>query len=285
MSLLCKLPCMITRILCVFCSLWLLPLQATITPIDTLEPFEQALVNLNTEDLVLFDVDNVLLVPDDALFRPVGEVFLKKFIASMGGLYENFSFEERWGRILEAMTVSLVDERMPFVVRALQERGIPTLAFTACWTGPLGPVSNCADWRIEQLRKLGFSFESMFPHLVGWQVLEGAHPVHRPTFKSGVLFSPRRPKGQTLKEFLEAVAWTPRSIVMLDDREDFLKTVEIALQELGIEFRGFQYLAVHHLPCTFDERIAAIQLNHLMEHDEWLSDSVLINNRECATIR
>lgn len=277
---------MIARLLFVLTALCLLSgkLQGTITQIENLERFEQTVANLGTCDLVLFDVDSVLLVPDDAILRPVGKPFLKKLIAMLES-NANYSKEDLWGRVLAGMTVSLVDERMPSVVRALQQRDIPTIAFTACWSGKLGPLQSCADWRIGQLRELGFDFSRAFSHVGFWQHSHGTASDHPPTFKSGVLFSPHQPKGDTLQHFLKAAAWMPKCIVFIDDREDYLKSVEAAAKDLGIEFQGFHYTAVLHLPCTFDERIADIQLRHLVEQGEWLSDSVLINNSEFGIVK
>lgn len=255
------------RYLCMLVTIWVIsgPLTASITEITDLQPFEQAIADFGSEDLILSDVDNVLIVPNDIILRPPGKQFFKDFLTK--------PFDDQlWGYLMQNMTVSLVDERMPEIVRQVQQGGVPMLALTASWSGPLGPVASAADWRIENLKDMGYDFSAAFAEFGEWQHENAKLPDHPLTFKQGILFSPRQPKGKTLTLFLQALGWQPKRIVFIDDRLDFLQSVEAAAMDLGIAFQGFHYTAVYQLPGCFDAQIAEQQLRHLVEHKEWLND-------------
>jgi hypothetical protein len=96
---------------------------------------------------------------------------------------------------------------------------------------------------------------------------------HPPLFKSGILFSSTHPKGDILRQFLDAIRWYPSHVVLIDDRIESLESVESALNAMRIPFTGYHYLAVEKLPINLDHEVAEYQFRHLEEQEIWLSDA------------
>lgn len=64
----------------------------------------------------------------------------------------------------------------------------------------------------------------------------------------------------------------PAHIIFIDDKTDSLKTVEEAVQKMGIPFTGYAYSRTAKDHADFDPMIAHIQLDWLITYQEILSD-------------
>lgn len=250
--------------LCLFCSL-----SADIIHIDDLKDAEQELLQLDQDALVLFDVDYTLLIPNDTILRPCGQELVKRLKSE---IVEKDLDEYLHSQVLLQAKSSLVDEASPLLIRHLQERGIRTIALTAAPAGKWGVIESMADWRINELKEFHFDFSSAFPSVHFLEFPKKSDKEFHPVFKSGVLFSSKHPKGDVLKQFLDAMEWYPTKVLFIDDRIAYLLSVEKVVNEMGIDFTGFHYTAAEILPDKVDEKLAEFQFRYLAEHGEWLSD-------------
>ena len=198
-----------------------------------------------TEDvLCLFDLDMTLTQPDHpAAYIPN----LKKHL----DIYR--SIQARYPKLDTCLTFCfnfllpqrLTDSDIPSVLASLKMK---TIAFTATVTGDfLGTRMEVR--RYEDLKQLGLSFERAFPQS---EVILNACPRYRgyyPTYYKGILFSNSErgntTKGTVLCAFLEAVHYTPKCVVLVDDRPQNHSDVQTALSQafpktkyIGIEFTG-----------------------------------------------
>lgn len=198
-----------------------------------------------TEDvLCLFDLDMTLTQPDHpAAYMPN----LKKHL----DIYR--SIQARYPKLDTCLTFCfnfllpqrLTDSDIPSVLASLKMK---TIAFTATVTGDfLGTRMEVR--RYEDLKQLGLSFERAFPQS---EVILNACPRYRgyyPTYYKGILFSNSErgntTKGTVLCAFLEAVHYTPKCVVLVDDRPQNHSDVQTALSKafpktkyIGIEFTG-----------------------------------------------
>lgn len=87
-----------------------------------------------------------------------------------------------------------------------------------------------------------------------------------------MLCANKQDKGPVFVAFLEAIQWKSRQVIFIDNRLDYLKSVEAALDGTGIEFIGFHYKDVENSPRIVNEHLAKFQLMHLAKTGEWLSD-------------
>lgn len=258
---------------CLWLLFVLLATQAFAIVIETkdLELFKAEIERLDDQALVVFDVDYTLLAPKDAVLGPLGETHLTEFkknvIASSG------DWEILASKVLLNSQDSLIDHEVLDLIEKLKEKKIRTIALTAMPTGDLGLIPSMEDWRIEQLNKLGIRFDWSFPTLppMLFEQFQGGK-YSPPSFKNGVICSSRQPKGKVLLEFLKYAQFTPSKVVFLDDRMDYIESMELELGKQGIPLISFHYLAISSLFDELDEEIAAYQLSHLLQHGEWLSD-------------
>lgn len=251
--------------------------HAHIIPIDNLDFFEKAVEQSNQQSLVLFDVDETLIIPKDLILRPtawnIWNKYAKETIENPAICApEKEGKEYLLGQIFSKIEFEIVDPKVIDIISSLQERRIKTIAFTKMSTGVLGAIPSLEDWRINQLKDHNIDFSLAFPQHSEIKI-EPLEPNGRTSlFKQGVLYSNKQDKGPVLTAFLERIEWKPSKVLFLDNRIDYLQTVETALDGTGIEFIGFHYREMERRPCTVDENIAKYQLEHLAKTGEWLSD-------------
>lgn len=253
-----------------------------------LAPLEEEWERLTSDALVLFDVDFTLLTPRDEILRHAGLKLVRKLIVE---ILENPATLEKYpdgylhSRLLSAAQVSPVDEKFVALIHRLQEREIPAIAFTGAPSGKLGVIESLADHRIEQLKNNGFDFRSAFPDAGMITFPKQPTLEFSPVFKSGVLFASKHPKGEILKQFLDSIQWYPKKIVMVDNSIEKLRSAKQAMDEKGIQFVGFHYVAAEKLPSQLDESLAQFQFEYLAEKGEWLSDEEAKNLLACPCQR
>lgn len=205
---------------------------------------EQTASYLSEDVLCLLDLDMTLTQPDHpAAYIPN----LKKHL----NLYR--AVQARYPKLDTCLTFCfnfllpqrLTDGDIPSVLASLKMKKI---AFTATVTGDFFG-ERMEVRRYEDLKRLGISFEHSFPQK---EILLNACPSYRgyyPTYYKGILFSNSErgttTKGTVLCAFLEAVRYTPKCVVLVDDRPQNHTDVRTALAQIfpeirsiGIEFTG-----------------------------------------------
>lgn len=252
-------------------------LFAEVIQVADLNLLEGEFAHLDAHSLVLFDVDHTLIQPKDAILRKPAEALAQKYIQAILGnpvFAPPNKYAEGYllSKALLQMQFELVDAKTPSLIKKLHQKGIKTIALTAANTGPFGVISSMENWRIQQLRKLGIDFSSAFPRfpLLTFEQYKKNHSL--PLFKDGVLFSINTTKGAILTEFLKKIDWVPRRVVFIDDRLEYIQSVDLALQKMGIQFLGLHYIAAESQAIPVDAKLGEFQFRHLAEHGEWLSD-------------
>lgn len=253
-----------------------LPLNAVIHDVPNLNKFEESLQTLDQHSLVLFDVDETLIVPKDQILNPYMKdlwyQYAKETIHNpeivLPGKYHDSYFIEQ---IFSQMEYEVVDPKVIEIIRSLQCRKIKTIAFTRMFTGAFGPIPSMEDWRLDHLKKHHIDFSNAFPQHQEIQIDVKSTRITS-LFKKGVLCANKQAKGPVLLAFLENLKWKPSKILLIDNRLDYLQSVESSLEGTGIEFIGFYYRDVENRPHDVKEDIARFQLLHLAKTSEWLSD-------------
>lgn len=230
----------------------------TIYSLDEISP-----EGFTSKTLVMFDLDDVLIYPQDAL---------------MQNWRNNWSTEGIRVWTAEEDTIAwmnakfqLMDPAGPKLIDMLNAKGIPAIGFSSFAMDQSGIVESIPQWRDQHLRKLGINFkiekEVVFPGHIGFIP---------PSFERGVLYcgnfykKDKDNKGRILSIFLEWLDWTPELIVCIDDGQKHLDSVQKELDRRGIPFIGFLYIPKNL--DLIDVRVAKLQYETIINEKIWLSD-------------
>jgi hypothetical protein len=244
-------------------------LSAVVIETVDLEAVEQEILQLDEEALVVFDVDYTLLVSNDCVLGPAGEKYRQEFNRKWR---DHSDWERLISKILIKSQSSLVDEKVLSLIETLKKKKIKTMALTAMSTGKIGLIPNAVEWRINQLDSLGVNFDWSFPSLDAVTFHEFKAKGSPPVFKQGVLASSSYPKGEVLIAFLREIGWKPSKVIFVDDRIEYIQSVELELGKKGIPLISFHYLGATSTLLDLDHQLADFQLDYLWQHGEWLSD-------------
>jgi len=227
--------------------------HAQITQVNDMQEVFNALSNADSNTLVIFDVDMVLIQPSDPAFQMAN---MKRFSAISKRIMKEVPADKQM-IFLSLMTVSsdpvLIDNRTPQFINQIIRRGIPTMALTANLTGKFGTIQKMEQWRVDGLRQLGIDFSKTAPCQTSL-LFDNLAPYrgNYSTYLNGVLFvnGTTVSKGEAFLSFLEKSRFFPNRVIFIDDREDNLKSLEAAIQKFDrpIEYQGFHYLGAQKYP-------------------------------------
>jgi hypothetical protein len=258
------------------------PLLAKIESIDCLQQFINAAQELPKDSLVIFDIDRTLLLMEDCILKPGKKSFLTqldKIAAANGYTLNSETRNLLLSKALLATTHALVEPCVVEFIQQLKSRQIKTMALTGGTpTGRLGDIPRMEKWRQSTLQQVGIDFSGAFAAFP--EIRFSQDQVEAPAvFYQGILNASLVPKGKALMAFLQAVSFTPQLVIMLDDQPAALASVESALREKGIDFRGYQYNYVENSlrSCETASCSGEQQILHLLKHQVWLRDSFKTN--------
>lgn len=227
--------------------------HAKITQVNDMKEIFDHFNHTDTKTLVIFDVDMVLLQPSNPAFQMTN---MKRFNSVAKRIMKEIPVEKQMmflSLIAMRSPAVLIDNRTPQLLNQILQRGIPTIALTAHLTGPLGTVSKIEQYRIDELRQLGIDFYKtapcqqtiVFDDLVAYR---GNYPIycHGVLFTNGNAVS----KGKAFSSFLKRTNFSPNKVIFIDDREDNLKSLEMAIQRLdrSIEYQGLHFIGAMQYP-------------------------------------
>jgi hypothetical protein len=233
---------------------------------------EEQIDQLDQNALVVFDVDYTLLVPNDLVLTPGGDNYLYKYLKNHRHLMTREHEDLLVSKAVQQSKVSLVDEHVLSLLEKLKQKNIKTIALTAMPSGPFGIIANGERWRIDQLASIGITLDWAFPE-IGSMVVKGFEGKKTPpVFQEGILFSGKYPKGAVLCAFLKKMRCTPSQILFVDDRINFIHSVDSELEKENIPHTCYHYTTALDQYDYFDQKLADFQLDYLMQEGDWLSD-------------
>ena len=246
--------------------------QVVIKQVDSFDPIIKELKKADADTLVVFDVDDVLLVSKDLCCRPSGRAAESTFLP-------NFEKKIGKGRLDFLFTVmrlqgevKLTDRRLPAIVQDLQNRSIRVIALTTRGYKPLGVVKDEGALRVGELKKLGLDFGHAFPSLKPFLLTIPSPKNTPPLYKEGVIMTDRSPKAETLLSFLKAVNWHPKKIIFIDDKREHVEGMQTLLKANHFNGTLFVYLDKKLAAERADPALAKFQFEYLNKHEKWLSD-------------
>jgi phosphoserine phosphatase len=210
---------------------------------------------VDSETLVLFDVDNTLIEPTSYIGSSTWFSYIVKKTLDRG-----MEFKEVIDRLIpifvelqHIISVKPVEAQTAMVVKKLHKQNIKTMGLTA----RNFILSKRTD---EQLRYVDISLDSntiydgeiIFSEEVG--------------FYRGVLsIEPFGNKGARLFQLFEKINYWPKKVVFVDDTREFLDGVSDMLAEQNIDFTGLRYGATDGQITAFDPARADQELVQAFE--------------------
>jgi hypothetical protein len=103
-------------------------------------------VNSNDADiLVIFDVDEVLIMPKDQILQSPHREYINKLDTFLFASEQES--ENLWSIIFDQRPSIPVDPKMINMMATLQSKGIKVIALTHAMTGKFGYITSMKDWR------------------------------------------------------------------------------------------------------------------------------------------
>ncbi len=240
--------------LTILMALCIFSCHAQITPVNHMEEVFHYFNEADSKTLAIFDVDMVLVQPSDPAFQMAN---MKRFSSISKRIIKEVP-EDKLMMFFSLMTISsdpvlIETTRTPQFLRQLMQMGIPTMALTANLTGEIGPIKSMEKWRVNSLLGLEIDFSKNAPYQNSliFDDLNSYRGNHS-AYLNGILFvnGTMVPKGEAFLSFLEKTKLSPHKIIFIDDREENLKSLEVALQTLDkpIAYQGLHFLGAPRYP-------------------------------------
>lgn len=246
-------------------------LYADIYQSGNLLPIEQAIEEAQDDTLVIFDVVDTLITCDEPLFHSNNKNTFGKVSETFFHNLSKEKVDELMTTILNERKTSLVDAKVLELLEVIRKKHFKMLVLTSCGTGKYGIIEKMEDWRLHQLRSVGFNFEDLSIKDEKWfDSMQGPHGV--PLLKNGVIFSAQIDKSIVLEEVFKVENLSFKKIIYVDDQLQNLKDVQAFCEKKGLDFIGFEYTAVKDRPVQkIDEKLIEIQLNILLNEGQWIT--------------
>lgn len=239
--------------------------QAEILSVETMKDvktkIEEVLKTQKTEDvLVAFDIDITLTQPDHpAVYYPnlkkYGDVY-KKVLSQLTPEQKDLAAT----LTTQIIPQKYVERETPGIVKALQQKGVKTMALTSSLAGEIsGFPKKMIILRRDQLQRMGIDFTNTFKDFskaitfTDFKKYAGGYPM----FYHGILSTNGEgdaSKGDILIAFLTHIdfkyehkahklGYYPKVVFLIDDKRKHLENVETALKtyDPAIQFIGIEY--------------------------------------------
>lgn len=227
--------------------------HAQIQPVNTMKEVIECFKEADRDTLALFDIDMVILQPQDPAFQMAN---MKRYSPVIKKIMQQVPSDKR-DIFLVLMSISsnavLIDRQMSLLLKDLAKRNIAKMALTGNFTGSFAEIENMEDWKIKQLAQLEIDFSQGAPYAD--KIIFSELPSYRhqySTYTNGILFVNGSvcPKGEALVAFLKKTGHSPRKVIFIDDREENLTSVEASLKQYdpSIEFKGLHYTGAKDYP-------------------------------------
>lgn len=230
------------------------------------------LPQLDNKSLVIFDVGEVLLQATSSFFHPKNKPYKERGRAYLKNILGQEEYEKIWSLSFLQEWRELVDHQAPMVIKKIQESGAKVMALSAMRTGTFGLIESMESWRLSRLADVGIDFSLTAPVTDSFVIADAIRDGFAPIFRDGILFTYVHAKGEALDLFLKKIHWQPSIIIFVDDKVHYLTSVQEMAASAKIPFMGFHYMVSHERPFIFDEQLFNFQLNHLIDHKEWVHD-------------
>lgn len=242
-----------------------------------LEPIMSVLKYVDQNSLIIFDVDDVLIIPTpEHDFRHPYRINMLKSISKQ--LTSN-EIEILKSIIFVQREVALLDPDINKLFDLLRSVNAPSVALTAMGTGKFGVIDSLVEIRINELNKFNIGFEQITP-LQGKCIVKDLNNFTKifsdargfPCLDSGIIFTAGIDKGVVLEYILHKYNHYPKTIIFVDDYLPNLESLNQLCIKLAINFHGFYYKAASLVPLPkINEKLETLRFKILAQEYLWLN--------------
>ena len=246
---------------------------AKILTINKLSEILPEIEGSNSSTLLLFDIEDVLItpLPEYDMHHPYRKLLLSQYKKTLSST----QIDEMLSIILKNRKVKFVDSDTLKIFDYIKKRHIPTTVLTKCSTKSYGVITNMADFRMQELQKLGLDFTKLSPFtkdaILPDMVTDGPEKQTKtPIVKSGMIFTSRLNKAKVLENVFKQYNFHPTKIIFIDDKLQNLHALEELSQKLHIDFIGFEFTGAQNLlDYSIDEKKEESCFHTLQEQHVW----------------
>ena len=194
----------------------------------------------NHEDiLVLFDINGTLTKPTD---MPAWDKNIKFYSSNFKDIIPKFPGIDhmKFQAAVTSLPASLIHKQAVSIVSSLQDSGVMVLGLVKGKTGYVDGYGRLEHIRYEKLKNLGIDFSKnktfekfgIYPKFLDFRLtnaprFNGNFPViYKGIINSNSNKNKSLSKGAVLVAFLKSTGLRPRSIIMVDDKQANLESVE-----------------------------------------------------------
>lgn len=239
--------------------------------ITSFQEAQSELSTCNKDTLIVFDIDDTLLRPVDAVvnFAQYPYLFRLNILLSHPFLFMSKKWEYYASIVWKNIDWQLMQDDIPALIDTLK-RQCTVIALTAIETGRFGIIENFIQWRKNLLKRFNINFDTQFGNAV-FKTLP-SYRANYPELAEGVLYCNGISKGKVLGAFLDYAHLQPHTIIFFDDIEKNLISVEQMCKTRNICFIGFHYIRKKQYITPWNGKRILFQIDHLIKNNQWLSD-------------
>ena len=230
----------------------------------TAREFMNCLSDIPQNAIIFIDIDDTIITPVSKTFRKPPYNKLIDEIKKNKDKYPNHvEIVSNWRLQRKVM---LVDENWPLLLAQLKEK-FSVYGLTKISIGEFGNIESMEKWRYQELKSLGIEFPNRL------NIPEGT--INGASFYKGLLMTGVNSKSQTILHYSQYLK--TNTMVLLDDREEYLEDVSQFCENHAIQFVGILFKGLEQFHDTPDPSIALFQKEYLIKYAEWLEDEEAIS--------
>lgn len=202
---------------------------------------------------IIFDLDNVIIEPtqelgSDQWFSKLLHYACEIILDTPDAITTTLTI---YHAIQHHIEMQLVEREVSDLIKELHAKSIPFIGLTARGY----PIM---ERTLAQLNKLDIHFSKLATtKSFEFTINEKSPPI---IYKDGIIFCNGNDKGLCLAKFFKMIEYTPKHVVMIDDKESHLASVSTSMP---CDFIGLRYGYLDNKVRTIDMRKAASQLTEL----------------------
>lgn len=222
---------------------------------EVIEAIEQA----DNTSLVLFDVDEVIVMDSDE--SRLTHDYRKELVSNIEKRLTKKECELLLSIVLKDRKARFVNPDILTIFALLKEKNVPAMGLTKLPTGKFGTIEDMIEWRIRELAELRVNFQEFSPLKDEIIIEDFSAGYGKPTLKDGIIYTAEYDKGSVLEYVLRKTNYYPKSIIFIDDIEENLLSLQETCKTLKINYQGFEFMGSAIVPePDLDEQLEKIRL-------------------------
>jgi hypothetical protein len=260
--------------------------KSDIKEIETLSQAQEELAVADDKTLVVFDMDDTLIVPTEKMFYllykknedfdPSDVDFVKLLRDDFRKIATSKNDPEYLNKLSSAVYAKTiftpVEERTVSTIKDLQNKDVNVIVLTSSNTGKFFSIENMQQWREHNLNQIGLDFSKSFDQqeiiFENFDKQFGFYPV----FYKGILCAAGNPKGKVLATFLDKMGKKIDKVIFFDDIYHHCQSVDSEMKKRSIPIQCYWYKAACKNKIKLNQKVVKAQFDYWIAHEEFLTE-------------